>query len=95
MLPLARELGIRMTIENHGGPSKTAEGILRIIRGTDPAWVGSCLDFGNWDDKVRMYSEIEKLSPFAFHTHMKAYAFDEYGDETTGARTPQPRSLAA
>ena len=83
MLPLARELGIRLTIENHGGPSKTADGILRIIRGTDPAWVGSCLDFGNWDDKARMFAEIEKLAPFAYHTHIKAYAFDKYGDETT------------
>jgi len=81
LLPLAKELGIRLTIENHGGPSKTADGILRIIKGTDPAWVGSCLDFGNWSDRMAMYGEIEKLAPYAFHTHVKTYAFDKYGNE--------------
>ncbi len=83
LIPLAKELGIRLTIENHGGPSKTADGILRIIKGTDPAWVGSCLDFGNWSDRSIMYAEIEKLAPYAFHTHIKGYAFDKYGEETT------------
>ena len=81
LLPLARELGLRMTIENHGGPSKTADGIVRIIQGTDPAWVGSCLDFGNWEDRQGMYGEIEKLAPFAYHTHLKCHDFDRYGDE--------------
>lgn len=83
MLPLAKELGIKMTIENHGGPSKTADGILRIIKGTDPAWVGSCLDFGNWENKSAMYDEIARLAPYAYHTHAKGYAFDKYGDEST------------
>lgn len=83
LLPLAKELGLRMTIENHGGPSKTAEGILRIIKETDPAWVGACLDFGNWEDKAGMYREMERLAPYAYHTHVKSYGFDKYGDETT------------
>ncbi|MBI3666948.1 MAG: TIM barrel protein [Acidobacteria bacterium] len=83
MLPLAKELGIRLAIENHGGPSKTADGIIRIIRGTDKAWVGACLDFGNWDDRTTMYAEIEKLAPYVFHTHVKVVAFDRYGNEST------------
>ncbi len=83
IVPIAKRLGVRLTIENHGGPSKTADGILRIIKGTDPAWVGSCLDFGNWPDRAAMYGEIQKLAPYAFHTHAKAYAFDKYGEEST------------
>ncbi len=83
LLPLAKELNLRMTIENHGGASKTADGIIRIIKGSDPAWVGSCLDFGNWSDKSTMYAEIEKLAPYAFHTHVKGFAFDKFGNETT------------
>jgi sugar phosphate isomerase/epimerase len=83
LLPLARELGLRLTIENHGGASKTAGAILRIIRGTDAAWVGACLDFGNWEDRSRLYEEIAELAPHAFHTHLKAWAFDKYGEETT------------
>ncbi len=81
MLPTAKDLGIKMTIENHGGASRTADGILRIIRGIDPAWVGSCLDFGNWQDKSAMYADIAKLAPYAYHTHAKCRAFDKYGDE--------------
>ncbi|HYM09367.1 MAG TPA: TIM barrel protein [Bryobacterales bacterium] len=83
MLPLAKELGIKMTIENHGGASRTADGVLRIIKGTDPAWVGSCLDLGNWQNKSTMYADIAKLAPYAYHVHAKAYGYDRYGDEST------------
>ena len=48
LMPLAKELNLKMTIENHGGVSKTSEQILAIIKDSDPQWVGSCLDFMNW-----------------------------------------------
>jgi len=83
LLPLARELNLKITIENHGGASKTADSILRIIKGTDPAWVGSCLDFGNWDATQDRYAEAAKLAPYAYHTHVKAFAFDKFGEEST------------
>ncbi len=79
MLPVAKELGVKITIENHGGVSKKADWILRVIKGTDPKWVGSCLDFGNWPDEVR-YEECRKLAPYAYHVHAKAHAFDESGE---------------
>lgn len=82
LLPLAKELGIKMTIENHGGPSKKADNILRIIRSTDPKWVGSCLDFKNWPADV-LYGENAKLAPYAYHVHAKALAFDDKGEETS------------
>lgn len=83
MLPTARELGIRMTIENHGGPSRNADWILRIIKATDPEWVGSCLDFGNWpsDPPELKYESIAKLAPYAYHTHVKTLEFDASGNE--------------
>ena len=70
MLPLARDLNIRITIENHGGPSGSADNILRIIKGTDPKWVGALIDFGNFPEALR-YSEIAKLAPHAFFVHVK------------------------
>ncbi len=82
LLPLAKELKIKMTIENHGGPSKKADNILRIIKSTDPKWVGSCLDFRNWPADV-LYEENAKLAPYAYHNHAKAYNFDEKGEETS------------
>ncbi len=79
MLPAARELGIRISIENHGGVSATAANIVRIIRETDPALVGALVDFGNFPAAVR-YREIETVAPYAFATHVKINEFDENGE---------------
>ncbi|MBI3855817.1 MAG: TIM barrel protein [Planctomycetes bacterium] len=81
MLPLASDLGIRITIENHGGVSGTVDGILAVINGTDPKWVGSNLDFGN--APVSHKPEVfEKLVPHAYHTHAKLADFKEDGEAT-------------
>ena len=82
LLPLAKELKVKITIENHGGVSAKADWILRIIKDTDPKWVGSCLDFKNWPKDV-MYEENAKLAAYAYHTHAKAHSFDAEGEETT------------
>ncbi|MDH7602408.1 MAG: sugar phosphate isomerase/epimerase family protein [Armatimonadota bacterium] len=81
LLPLAKELNVKMTIENHGGVSKKADTILKIIKSTDPEWVGACLDFGNWPDEIR-YSECEKLAPYAYHVHAKTHTFNDQGEDT-------------
>ena len=81
MLPVAKDLGVRITIENHGGVSGTVEGILAVINQTDPKWVGSLLDFGN--PPVRHKPEIfEKLAPYAYHVHAKAKDFKPDGEAT-------------
>jgi sugar phosphate isomerase/epimerase len=79
MLPLAQDLGIRITIENHGGVSGTVEGILAVIQGTDPKWVGSLLDFGN--PPVRQDPEVfARLAPHAYHCHAKVQGFKPDGE---------------
>lgn len=87
LLPLAKELNIKMTIENHGGVSKSSEFILKIINGSDPKWVGSCLDFMNWPlqpDKIHvLYESCEALAPHTYHTHAKCLTFKEDGEEAT------------
>lgn len=85
LLPLAKELGLKITIENHGGVSLKADWILKVIKGTDPKWVGSCLDFRNWpkDPPELLYEENAKLAPYAYHTHAKAHEFDASGEETS------------
>jgi sugar phosphate isomerase/epimerase len=81
MLPLAMDLGIRITIENHGGVSGTVESIVDVIKGVDPKWVGSNLDFGN--APVSQQPEVfEKLVPYAYHTHAKLEDFKEDGEAT-------------
>jgi len=87
LLPLAKELNIKMTIENHGGVSKTSAQIIEIIKGSDPQWVGSCLDFMNWPRSPEqidvLYKSCEALAPHAYHTHAKCLTFKEDGEETT------------
>jgi len=81
MLPLAKDLGVRITIENHGGVSGTIDGILAVINQTDPKWVGSLLDFGN--PPVRQKPEIfAKLAPYAYHVHAKLKDFKPDGEAT-------------
>jgi sugar phosphate isomerase/epimerase len=79
LLPLAQELKLKISIENHGGVSKTAENIVKIIKATDPKWVGALVDFGNFPADVR-YAEIGKVAPFAFVTHVKINNFDAKGE---------------
>src|SRR6476660_8871336 len=40
LVPLAKELKIRISMENHGGVSKSAANIVKIIQATDPKCVG-------------------------------------------------------
>jgi len=79
LLPLAKELNLKISIENHGGVSKTAANIVKIIQATDPKWVGSLVDFGNFPSENR-YAEIEAVAPFAFVTHVKIMEFDANGE---------------
>jgi len=79
LLPVARELNIKMSIENHGGVSKTADNIVKIIKATDSKWVGALVDFGNFPADV-CYEEIAKVAPYAFTTHVKINEFDAQGE---------------
>ena len=79
MLPLAKKLNVKITIENHGGVSKKADTILKVIKGTDPKWVGSCLDFGNWPSELRN-SESATLASYAYHVHAKCHEFTPDGE---------------
>lgn len=87
LLPLAKELNLKMTIENHGGVSKSSEYILEIVRGSDPQWVGSCLDFMNWPYSPGkldvLYDSCKALAPHAYHTHAKCLTFKPDGEEAT------------
>jgi L-ribulose-5-phosphate 3-epimerase len=79
LVPLAKELNIRISMENHGGVSKTAANIVKIIKATDPKWVGALVDFGNFPI-ANKYTEVEMVAPYAFVTHVKVNVFDEKGE---------------
>lgn len=82
LLPMARELGVRMTFENGDGPAKNPDNIIKIIKATDPLYVGLCFNCRNWDNQKAMNAATDKLAPYAFHCHINGAAFDKLGNES-------------
>jgi L-ribulose-5-phosphate 3-epimerase len=79
LVPLAKQLNIKISMENHGGVSKTAANIVKIIKATDPKWVGALVDFGNFPLPEK-YDEVEAVAPYALVTHVKVNVFADNGE---------------
>ena len=80
LIPRAAEKGMEVVMENHWGASRMPENVQRIL-GAVPG-LGLLFDTGNWPDDRRE----EGWALGARHaraTHLKMYAFDEDGNETT------------
>lgn len=62
--------GVFLALENHGGLTATADGMLRIIRGVKSPWFGVNFDSGNFhgDD---VYGELAKIAPYAINCQIK------------------------
>jgi YVTN family beta-propeller protein len=83
LLPVAKELGIRMAIAPPPASSIGADGILRIVNGVDPAVVGVALEIESGEGRSLTGEEAAKLAPSVLYLRIKATAFDKYGEETT------------
>ncbi len=75
----AADLGIKIVLENHGGPTRTADHILRIIKEVGADNLGSLPDFGNFPAEVR-YQYLEKIAGVAYYCHAKTMTFDGQGE---------------
>ncbi len=66
----AGQHGVYLALENHGGPTSTAEGTLALVRDVSSPWFGVNLDTGNFrsDD---MYGDVAKLAPYAVNVQVK------------------------
>lgn len=71
-LAYAAERGIALALENHGGVTETAEGLLRIVRAVSaPANnFGVNLDTGNFHSEDP-YAELASAAPFALNVQVK------------------------
>jgi sugar phosphate isomerase/epimerase len=67
----AEERGVYLALENHGGVTASAEGVLRILDGVQSEWVGANLDTGNFHGEDP-YEEIAQVAPYAVNVHLKA-----------------------
>lgn len=69
-VPTAEEHGVVLALENHGGVTSTADGVLEILAQVDSEWVGANLDTGNFRT-ADPYADIAKVAPYAVTTHVK------------------------
>lgn len=62
--------GVHLALENHGGPTATAEGLLKFVRDVQSPWFGVNLDTGNFHSKD-IYAELSKVAPYALNVQVK------------------------
>ena len=62
--------GVHLALENHGGPTSTAKGLLALVRDVQSPWFGVNLDTGNFhgDD---IYGELAQAAPYALNVQVK------------------------
>lgn len=82
----AGQHGIFLALENHGGPTATAEGMLKILRDVKNPWFGANLDTGNYHS-ADPYAEIAAVAPYAITTHVKV-------EVSAAGQKPQPADFA-
>ena len=80
LIPQARDKGIEVVIENHWGASRIPENVVRILEAVPG--LGLLFDTGNWPDELRETGWTQ-CARYARATHLKTYAFDAEGNETT------------
>jgi len=75
----AKELNLKLLLENHGGLSGDPQNIIKIVEAVAHSSFGLCADFGNFDEAVR-YRALEIMAPYVWLVHAKTYDFDENGE---------------
>ena len=66
----AGQQGIMLGLENHGGLTSTADGMLKIIHAVKSPWFGAWMDSGNFREGD-VYGELEKIAPYTIHVQVK------------------------
>jgi L-ribulose-5-phosphate 3-epimerase len=71
LIPMAREYGVVLGLENHWGLGRTAEGVMRIVNQIDSPWLKVTADTGNFfDDK---YEQFDTIAEKAVLVQAKTY----------------------
>ena len=62
--------GVHLALENHGGPTATADGLLKFVNDVKSDWFGVNLDTGNFHSKD-IYGDLEKVAKHALNVQVK------------------------
>ena len=66
----AARKGVFVGLENHGGLTSTADGMLAIVREVKSPWFGAWMDTGNFHSED-VYGELEMIAPYTLHVQVK------------------------
>lgn len=66
----AGKFGVTLALENHGGPTATAAGLLRFVQDVQSPWFGVNLDTGNFHS-ADIYGDLERVAPHAVNVQVK------------------------
>lgn len=80
LIQRAGEKGIEVIMENHWGASRIPENVVRILDAVPG--LGLLFDTGNWPDGMQE-TGWARCARYARATHLKTFAFDAEGNETT------------
>ena len=66
----AGQHGVFLALENHGGPTSTADGLLALVRDVKSPWFGVNVDSGNFHS-ANCYEELAQIAPYALNCQIK------------------------
>lgn len=66
----AGDHGVYLALENHGGLTATADGLLALVRDVKSSWFGVNLDTGNFNTPDP-YGDLVRLAPYAINVQVK------------------------
>lgn len=66
----AGQHGVHLALENHGGPTSTADGLLALVNDVQSPWFGVNLDTGNFHSNDP-YGELERVAQYALNVQVK------------------------
>ncbi len=67
----AAQRGVILALENHGGVTAKAEGLLEIVRNVESTAFGVNFDSGNFRSTADPYAELEQIAPYAVNAQIK------------------------
>lgn len=82
LVDIGDKCGIKIIIENHGGPSSYPEILTGLMKAVGSPNFGTLPDYGNFPDDVDRYDAVDKMMPYAKAVSAKCYDFGPDGKET-------------
>jgi sugar phosphate isomerase/epimerase len=70
----ARQHGVFLALENHGGLTTKIDGLLALVRDVKSPWFGVNLDTGNFQgcsDADQAYADMARMAPYAVNVQVK------------------------